>query len=212
MGHGGTRGRAPMTRSRSRAGTGHRCLRRRAELSAGAGLSPPSPGSPVLGRCSWGQVAHSTRLLPGSQLAQSLLHPQRELQIPAIHSTHPTGVESLGPTQNPRPPSPGDIRAWPHHPAPVLCCSTEHCWGKGLQLQTLLSPASPCAGFVSSVFQLYPPVWSSPKAGLSTEPDHGQDEGGGQMVNPLHGGHAGRAQVMLAERGWLCPGCVGHCR
>lgn len=131
MGHGGTRGRAPMTRSRSRAGTGHRCLRRRAELSAGAGLSPPSPGSPVLGRCSWGQVAHSTRLLPGSQLAQSLLHPQRELQIPAIHSTHPTGVESLGPTQNPRPPSPGDIRAWPHHPPQSCAAPLSTAGGRG---------------------------------------------------------------------------------
>lgn len=51
--------------------------------------------------------------------------------------------------------------------------------------------------------------WSSPKAGLSTEPDRGEDEGGGQTVNPLHEGHAGRAQVGLAAWGWLCPAVWG---
>lgn len=135
--------------------------------------------------------------------------PQSCTFLPSTEPTTPA-VESWSPTQNPGPPSTGAIRAWSHHLAPVLCCSTEHCWG-----ERAAAPPVPCltpqasAGSASPVFQVVS-TWSSPRAGVGTEPDRGEDEGGGQRVNPLHESHAGRAGSL----GMALSSCVGlqQCR
>lgn len=109
----------------------------------GLGSAPRALAAPCWGGCSWGQVAHSTWLLPCSQLAHSS-QPQPPAPPegaargstpqsckPAIHSTYPTGRRELEPHTAPEAPQCiGAVRAWSHHLVPVLRCSTEHCWAK----------------------------------------------------------------------------------
>lgn len=109
--------------------------------------------------------------------SESLLHPQSckrpntsELKfLPSSAATTPA-AESWSPTQNPRPPSTGAIHARSHHLAPVLCCSTQHCWEeRALQLQPLLSPASPLRAVQDlppPCFRLYP-RGAAPELGLA---------------------------------------------
>lgn len=134
----------------------------RAEPSAGAGLTPPSPGSPcAVGLAAPGDKCPTHAAARSLLTHQGLLHPWTQLREaqrvgaadschpqPLTSSTHPVGRGEPGLSPQPRavpeaglgpdPRSPGAARAWPRRmaPAPQLSAAPRCC-------QAAAAPACP---------------------------------------------------------------------
>lgn len=206
-----------------KAGTWHRFLQRQGRALSRSWAQPPSPASPMLGRLLLG-TSGSFHVALAMLTAHSLLTARvsctprgsckrlntSELQIPAIHSTHPTGCKELEPHTEPEAPqSTGAACTWSHYLAPVLCCSSEHCWGeKGCSCRPSCPLPHPsglhriCLLCASRCTHL---AAAAPKLGSAQNQSRGRMRVEGRIMNPLHEGCAGRAQLVPIAWGWLCP-------